>query len=451
MSDQAILLKNAIIINEGISRKGDILIRGEKIAGVFSGGVPDDFSTDNCEVMNLEGLMLLPGLIDDQVHFREPGLTHKADIRSESRAAVAGGITSYMEMPNTRPQTVSLKLLEEKHKIAQEKSLANYSFYMGATNDNLDELKSCNPAEVCGVKVFMGSSTGNMLVDNTTSLEAIFRHVKMLVAVHCEDEPTIQKNLSAAKHVYGNDMPMFMHAQIRSSEACERSSRYAVELAERYSTRLHLLHLSTREEVRLLTNDQRLDEKMITAEACVHHLLFNIDDYAGKGALIKWNPSVKYETDRKALIDAVKQGFIDVIATDHAPHTLEEKKEPYTSCPSGAPMVQHALPAMLTLADKHDIAFERIVELMCHNPATIFGVKNRGFIRQGYAADLVVIDPDGHTLPETGNILYKCKWSPLEGRRMKTSVAYTFVNGKLVYNKGSFLEHSRGQALEFTV
>ena len=449
MSDTSFLLKNGIIINEGLSQKGDILITGEKIAGIFIGGVPADFNEDKHEVMDLDGMSILPGVIDDQVHFREPGLTHKAGILSESRAAVAGGITSFMEMPNTDPQTTSQKHLEEKHKLARERSMANYSFYMGATNDNLEELKACNPAEVCGIKVFMGSSTGNMLVDNNSTLEAIFSQVKLPVAVHCEDEQTVRANLAAARQVYGDDIPMFMHALIRSSEACERSSRKAVELAVKYNTRLHLLHLSTQEEMRLLKNDEKLSVKRITAEACVHHLWFNIDDYAGKGSLIKWNPSVKYESDRKALIDAVKEGYIDVIATDHAPHTLAEKKKAYTSCPSGAPMVQHALPAMFTLADKYNIAPERIVELMCHNPAILFNIKNRGFVREGYAADLVVIDPKGSTVPEKDNILYKCQWSPLEGSKMKTRVLYTFVNGQLVYDNGSFAENYRGKALEF--
>ena len=449
MAEKPTLLKNAVIVNEGSSRKGSIMIKGDRIASIHPGTLPDDFSEDNLEVMDLDGLMVLPGLIDDQVHFREPGLTDKADILSESRAALAGGITSYMEMPNTVPQTTTLTHLEEKHKLAQERSMANYSFYMGATNDNLKELKAINPAEVCGVKVFMGSSTGNMLVDDNASLEAIFKQVKSLIAVHCEDETTIQANLAAARKVFGDGIPMFMHALIRSNEACERSSRRAMELAEKHDARLHLLHLSTQDEIRLLTNTQALADKHITAEACVHHLWFNIDDYAAKGSLIKWNPSVKYESDRKALIDAVMNGYIDVIATDHAPHTLEEKQKAYVNCPSGAPMVQHALPAMLTLAEKNDIPVERVVELMCHNPAILFRVKNRGFIREGYHADLVVIDPDGKTLPEKDNILYKCQWSPLEGATLKSRIMHTFVNGRLVYDKGSFCEEFRGKALEF--
>ncbi len=445
------LLKNANIINEGNSLEGDLLISEGKIAGIHPGGAPAEIATSSFEVIDLEGMLLLPGVIDDQVHFREPGLTHKADIYTESRAAVAGGITSFMEMPNTIPQTTSQKQLEEKYRLAQEKSLANYAFYLGATNDNLDELKACDPSSVCGIKVFMGSSTGNMLVDSKGALEAIFREVKLPIAVHCEDEATIQANLAAAKKVYGDDIPMFMHALIRSHEACETSSRLAIELALKHDARLHLLHLSTRNEIRLLNNDQLTANKRITAEACVHHLWFHIDDYAEKGAFIKWNPSIKYAADRAALIEAVREGYIDVLATDHAPHTQEEKKDPYTSCPSGAPMVQHALPAMLTLADKYDISTERIVELMCHNPAICFGIKNRGFIREGYAADLVAVDPKGRTIPDKDNMLYKCGWSPMEGYTLKTQVRYTFVNGKLVYHNGTFTAHDRGEALKFEI
>lgn len=449
MSENAFLLKNAIIINEGSSEKGDLLIRDKKIADIFPGGVPEGFQDAQCEVMDLEGMMLLPGLIDDQVHFREPGLTDKGDIHSEARAAVAGGITSYMEMPNTNPPTTSMRHLEEKHAIAAKHSLANFSFYMGATNDNLDELLASDPSTVCGIKVFMGSSTGNMLVDNPASLQAIFGRIKLPVAVHCEDEATVKDNLKAAQKVYGDDIPMFMHALIRSHEACVRSSRLAIDMAEKHGTRLHLLHLSTQDELRLLNNEQSLSEKRITAEACVHHLWFNIDDYADKGSHIKWNPSIKYESDRKALIDGIRNGFIDVLATDHAPHTLEEKKAAYTQCPSGAPMVQHALPAMLTLAEKYDIPTAKIVELMCHNPAICFGVKNRGFIRKGYAADLVVVDPQGKTIPASENILYKCGWSPLEGKALKTRVRYTFVNGHPVYMDGKISETQKGVALEF--
>jgi len=447
----AFLLKNATIVNEGTSQKGDLLIRDNKIAGIHPGEAPESVAASAEKVIDLEGMLLLPGVIDDQVHFREPGLTHKADIHTESRAAVAGGITSFMEMPNTNPQTTSQKQLEEKHRLAQEKSLANYSFYLGATNDNLDELKACDPSTVCGIKVFMGSSTGNMLVDSKDALEAIFREVKLPIAVHCEDEATIQANLAAAKAVYGDDIPMFMHALIRSHEACETSSRLAVDLAVRHDARLHLLHLSTANEIRLLNNDRPLADKRITAEACVHHLWFHIDDYAEKGALIKWNPSVKYASDRKALIEAARDGYIDVLATDHAPHTLEEKQAPYTQCPSGAPMVQHALPAMLTLADKYEMGVERIVELMSHNPAICFGVKNRGFIREGYAADLVVVDPKGKTTPGKDNILYKCGWSPLADYALKTAVKYTFVNGNLVYHDGTFNEAIKGEGLRFEV
>ncbi len=449
MPHTAYLLKNATIVNEGLTRRGNLLLDKGLIEKIFPIGQPVGHLESQYKVIDLGGLLLLPGVIDDQVHFREPGLTHKGDIHSESRAAVAGGITSYMEMPNTSPQTTTQALLEEKFRLAQEKSLANYSFYIGATNDNLGELRASDPAMVCGVKVFMGASTGNMLVDNPHSLEGIFREVTLPIAVHCEDEATIQANLIAAQQEYGADIPNFMHAFIRSHEACERSSRMAVLMAEKYGARLHLLHLSTRNELRMLNNDQPLKDKRITAEACVHHLWFHIDDYSRKGAAIKWNPSIKYDSDRLGLINGIKEGYIDVVATDHAPHTLEEKSKPYRECPSGAPMVQHALPAMLSLAKKHQISIEKIVELMCHNPAVCFNVKNRGFIREGYAADLVVADPQKPFMVSKDNLCYHCGWSPLEGTTLDASVIYTFVNGNIVYEKDVFHENIKGQALEF--
>ncbi len=449
MSHTPYLLKNATIVNEGSTWQGSLLLDKGLIAKIFPSGKHVVPPGGQCKVIDLEGLLLLPGVIDDQVHFREPGLTHKGDIHSESRAAVAGGITSYMEMPNTSPQTTTQALLEEKFRLAQEKSLANYSFYIGATNDNLGELMASDPAMACGVKVFMGSSTGNMLVDSPSALEGIFREVTVPVAVHCEDEATIRANLTAAQQGYGEEIPCFMHAVIRSHEACERSSRLAVRMAEKYGTRLHLLHLSTRNEIRMLRNDQPLKDKRITAEACVHHLWFHIDDYDRKGALIKWNPSVKYNTDRLGLINGIKEGYIDVVATDHAPHTLEEKSKPYKECPSGGPMVQHALPAMLSLAKKHRISIEKIVELMCHNPAICFNIKGRGFIREGYAADLVVADPGKPLTISKENIFYQCGWSPLEGTTLDASVIYTFVNGNIVYEKGRFYEDIKGEALAF--
>lgn len=449
MQHKGFLLKNAIIVSDDRRFKGDLFIQNGLIQKIFEGGHNGTFTQEDVHVMDMEGLMLLPGVIDDQVHFREPGLTHKADIYTESRAAVAGGITSFMEMPNTNPQTVTQELLAKKFNLASEKSLANYSFYMGATNDNLDELKATDPEHVCGVKVFMGSSTGNMLVDNPNTLSAIFRDIKLPIAVHCEDEEVIKTNLSRAKDVYGEHIPIFMHPLIRSHEACERSSRLAVSLAERYGTRLHLLHLSTRDELRLLRNDLPLKEKQITAEVCVHHLWFSMDDYHQKGSFIKWNPAVKFDEDRKALLNGIQEGYLDVIATDHAPHTIEEKQNSYLNSPSGGPMVQHALPLMLTIANRHGISIEKVVRLMCHNPAICFGVKNRGFIREGFAADLVAVNTNKAFKVEKENILYKCKWSPLEGTTLDAGVAYTFVNGHLVFKNGEFDEEARGQALVF--
>ncbi len=449
MKPTACLLENASIVNEGSIFRGDVFLDQGVIRKIFPGGHRGAFTDEECRKIDVDGKFLLPGVIDDQVHFREPGLTHKADLHSESLAAIAGGITSFMEMPNTIPQTTTQALLEKKFQTAQQKSLANYSFYIGATNNNLDELKATDPANVCGIKVFMGASTGNMLVDDPDALERIFREVSLLVAVHCEDESTIRENLAVARQNYGQNIPVHHHPAIRDHEACERSSRLAMALAENYGTRLHVLHVSTANEVRLLNNDIPLDNKQITAEVCVHHLWFHMDDYAKKGALIKWNPSIKFETDRRALIQGIQNAYIDVVATDHAPHTLAEKEKLYAECPSGAPMVQHALPAMITLGKKYGLGLEKIVELMCHNPAICFKVKNRGFIREGYAADLVVIDPDSPWKVSKDNVLYKCGWSPLEGSVLQASVEYTFVNGHLVYEQGRFHESIKGQALAF--
>ncbi len=450
MTSTAFLLKNAGIINEGQTFKADLYINNGLIEKIFRGGHDSQINEAETRVLDLAGMLLLPGVIDDQVHFREPGLTHKADLTTESRAAVAGGITSFMEMPNTLPQTTTQELLAKKFKIASEKSLANYSFFIGATNNNNDELRATDPKNVCGIKVFMGSSTGDMLVDDPAALAGIFRNAKLPVAVHCEDEKTIAANMKLASDKFGEDIPPYMHAIIRNHEACETSTRYALGLAEKFNTRLHLLHLSTSNEVRLLRNDIPLAEKQITAEVCVHHLWFSIDDYAKKGTLIKWNPAVKYEDDRIALIEGIRDGYLDVVATDHAPHTLAEKQNPYTKCPSGAPMVQHALPAMLTLAAQNGITPEKIVELMCHNPAVCFNVRNRGFIREGYAADLVVVNPEKKTLVTNDHILYKCGWSPLEGASLDYTVEYTFVNGNVVYEKGKVIEGLTGEALVFS-
>lgn len=449
MSEISYLLKNASIVNEGTTTSGDLLIQSGRIEKFFSGGHGGSLDEEKQAVIDLEGLVLLPGVIDDQVHFREPGLTHKADLSSESRAAVAGGITSFMEMPNTLPPTTTQERLQEKFLLASEKSLANYSFYMGATNENLGELKACDPSLVCGIKVFMGASTGNLLVDDPIALEGIFREISLPIAVHCEDENSIKANMEKARKKYGENIPINMHPLIRSHDACETSSRRAISLAEKFESRLHLLHLSTASEIRLLQNEQLLRDKRITAEVCVHHLWFNMDDYNVRGAHIKWNPAIKFRSDQLALLEAVKEGYIDLIATDHAPHSLEEKLKSYPDCPSGAPMVQHSLPAMITLANKHNIRIERIVELMCHNPAICFGIKNRGFIREGYAADLVVIDPDKPFTVNRDDLHYKCGWSPLEGCRLDATVTHTFVNGALVYEHGRFNEQTKGQPLHF--
>lgn len=425
-----------------------MLIDKGKIEKIFAGSLPASVSEKYLPI-DLDGLLLMPGVIDDQVHFREPGLTHKGDIYSESRAAVAGGITSFMEMPNTQPQTVTQKELEAKFRIGQEKSLANYSFYMGTTNDNLDEVMATDPANVCGIKVFMGASTGNMLVDNPGTLSGIFKNARLPVAVHCEDEATIGQNLASAREKFGDDIPIEQHPVIRDHEACLKSSTLAVELARKFGTRLHLLHLSTALEMDLLDNNQRLEDKLLTAEVCVHHLWFTDADYASRGSLIKWNPAIKTLSDREALRQALRNGLIDVVATDHAPHTFEEKQNPYLRCPSGAPMVQHSLTAMLDLVHQGVYSLEQIVRWMCHNPAICFGVKNRGFIREGYAADLTVVNLSQKQTVTKDNILYKCGWSPLEQTTFNFSVVYTFVNGVPVYEKGKFNETIRGRALEF--
>jgi dihydroorotase len=387
-----LLLQNAFIVNEGKIFQGSLLIRDGKISHIYgSPEAREENYPEGVQTIDLRGKYLLPGVIDDQVHFREPGLTHKGDLGSESAAAVAGGITSFMEMPNTFPQTVTQEALQEKFALGRQKSLANFSFYIGATNDNLEELLATDPGHVCGIKVFMGASTGNMLVDKSESLSRIFKINRLPIAVHCEDEATIQANLAIARAYYADQIPVSQHPVIRNHEACETSSRLAISLAERYGTRLHLLHLSTANELRYLENTSPLQEKQITAEVCIHHLWFSRKDYGEKGALIRWNPAVKDEADRLALLDGIQNGFIDVIATDHAPHTLEEKQKPYLECPSGGPMVQHALVAMLEFFHQGRMPLEKIVEMMCHNPAILFGVQQRGFIRQGYAADLVVV------------------------------------------------------------
>ncbi|HEY9196664.1 MAG TPA: dihydroorotase [Mucilaginibacter sp.] len=439
-----ILIKSATIVNENRQHVADVLIKDGLIDRIDA-----QIDSPADRVINAEGLYLLPGCIDDQVHFREPGLTHKANIYSESRAAVAGGITSFMEMPNTVPNTLTQQLLEDKYEIASRNSLANYSFFMGASNDNLDEVLRTDTANICGIKVFMGSSTGNMLVDNPTTLENLFARSPMLIAVHCEDEATIKSNLEHYKQLLGENIPVQMHPKIRNAEACYLSSSLAVGLAKKNNTRLHILHISTALEPHLFDNKTPLADKRITAEACVHHLWFTDADYDTKGNFIKWNPAVKTEGDRDAVLHAVLDGRIDVIATDHAPHTLQEKEQPYLQAPSGGPLVQHALPAMLELYHHGKIRLEQIVEKMAHNVATCFQVDRRGFIREGYWADLVLVDLNRPWNVNRNNILYKCGWSPFEGTTFRSQVMHTIISGKLVYSNGSFNEYKQGKRLNF--
>jgi len=444
------LITNAVIINEMRQQKGSILIREGKIAGIFAGDPPADVLTGSV-LIDAGGKYLLPGVIDDQVHFREPGLIHKGDIYSESRAAVAGGVTSYMEMPNTVPQTTTQERLAEKFDLAAQKSLTNYSFYIGATNDNIDELLKTDFSKTCGVKLFMGSSTGNMLVDRRETLENIFARVPGLIAVHCEDEETIRKNIESYRAKYGEDVPLACHPAIRSDEACFRSSALAVELAHKHNTRLHVLHLSTAKEIQLFRNDVPLSQKRVTAEVCVHHLWFCDADYERYGARIKWNPAIKTAVDRQRLFDALLDGTIDMVATDHAPHTLAEKQNSYFKAPSGGPLVQHSLPAMLEFFHNRHMTIEQIVEKMCHHPAILFGVKKRGFIRTGYWADLVLVDVSCPWQVAPENILYKCGWSPFEGQRFRSTITHTWVNGNLVYDHGRFNKSSCGIPLEFNM
>jgi len=438
------LIKNAQIVNEGKIYKSDVLIENQIIKEIAN-----NINIDVDRIIDAERLHLLPGVIDDQVHFREPGLTHKANIYTESKAAVAGGITSFMEMPNTNPQALTEELLEDKYKIASKTSIANYSFFMGASNDNLEEVLKTNPKNVGAIKIFMGSSTGNMLVDNKNVLEDIFSKSPMLIAVHCEDEETIQKNIDAAKEKYGEEVPISEHPNIRSAEACFKSSSIAVELAKKHNTRLHVFHLSTEKEIELFDNKLPLKEKRITAEVCIHHLWFDESRYKEKGTLIKWNPAVKRENDKDALLQALLDGKLDVIATDHAPHTLEEKSNNYFNAPSGGPLVQHALPAMLEFVKNGKISLEKVVEKMCHNPAICFRVEERGYIREGYFADLVLVDLNNPWEVNKENILYKCGWSPFEGEIFSSKITHTLVNGHIAYEHGKFDESKNGMRLTF--
>jgi len=441
-----ILIKNAKIVNEGTIFEGDVLIENDLIVEIADS---ISLKTSDCIVIDAEGSYLMPGAIDDQVHFREPGLTHKGDIESESRAAVAGGITSFIEQPNTVPNAVTQEILEDKYQIASQKSFANYSFMMGATNDNLDEVLKTNPKNVAGIKIFLGSSTGNMLVDNEAVLEKIFSSTPMLIAVHCEDETTIKNNLAAFKEQYADDVPVTAHNLIRSAEACYISSSKAVALAKRTGARLHIFHLSTAKEMELFTNKIPLEDKKITAEVCVHHLWFTDEDYKTKGNFIKWNPAVKTAEDRAELWKALNDGRIDVIATDHAPHTKEEKMQSYLNAPSGGPLVQHAVVAMFEAHHQGKITVEKIVEKMCHNPAKIFKIEKRGFIREGYHADLVIVNPSLPWSVKPENILYKCGWSPFENFTFKSRITHTFVNGELVYNNFKVKDTRAGKRLLF--
>jgi dihydroorotase len=442
------IIKEATIVNEGKQQTGNVYVKNGIIEKIVTGRhLPAE---ENREIIDAKGLYLLPGVIDDQVHFREPGLEYKGDIFSESRAAVAGGVTSFMEMPNTKPPALTQRLLEEKYIRAAEKSLVNYSFYMGTSNDNLDEVLKTDPEKVCGIKVFMGSSTGNLLVDDEKTLEALFSESPMLIATHCEDESTVQKNSAAFYKKFGLSATAAVHPLVRTAEACYLSSTKAVALAEKYGTRLHILHLSTAREMELFDNHIPLTDKKITAEVCIHHLWFSDRDYPEKGNLIKWNPAVKSEEDRQALFEALLNDRLDVVATDHAPHALAEKQRPYFQAPSGGPMVQHSLVAMLEFVHRKKMSIEKVVEKMCHNPALLFGIKNRGFIRPGYAADLVLVDMNRPWKVKKQNILYKCGWSPFEGTVFHSEVVKTFVNGQLVYDNGFINEKIRGQRLLFS-
>ena len=458
------LIKNATLVNEGKSFMASVVISGETIEKIIlTESLQDNESTSlqdyrNHEVIDAKGLLLLPGAIDDQVHFRDPGLTHKGDIATESRAAIAGGVTSFMDMPNTVPNTLTQQILQDKYDIAAEKSMANYSFYMGVSNDNIDEVLKTDPKNVCGIKAFMGSSTGNMLVNNELTLQRLFQEAPCLIATHCEDEDTIRRNMEIFKAKYGDDAPASVHPLIRSEEACYKTSSYAAELASKYGTQLHILHLSTAKEIQLFNNNIPLKDKKITSETCLHYLLFDDRDYETKKTFLKCNPAVKTENDKLALIQACIDNHIDILATDHAPHTFEEKNKPYFSAPSGGTSVQHLLLGALELAIKEQkstdksrqtLTIEKVVELLSHNPAILFKINKRGFIREGYYADLVLVDPNKEQTISNKDVHYKCGWTAYEGMKLSCSVTHTFVNGELVYENGKFKEDYRGKRLTF--
>ena len=442
----SIVIKNVLLINEGKRELKHVLIKNDLIHSILDA---HEALPDASTIVDGTGKWLFPGVIDDQVHFREPGLTHKGEIATESRAAVAGGITSFMEMPNTVPNALTQELLQDKYDRAAEVSPANYSFFMGASNNNIEEVLKTDPKNVCGIKVFMGSSTGNMLVDAPKVLEGIFKESPMLVATHCEDEATIRANMAAARAKYGEDVPMNQHPVIRDVEACYRSSSMAVELAEKFNTRLHILHISTAKEVALFRNDIPIEQKRITAEACIHHLWFTDEQYNTRGSLIKWNPAVKSAADREEIRKGILDGRIDVIATDHAPHTMEEKRGTYFNAPSGGPLVQHALVAVLEMVHQGIMALEEVPQLMSHNVARCFDIPNRGYVRPGYKADLVMVDPQHEWTVSKENILYKCGWSPFEGDQFTSKIAATWVNGNLVYDGERVIEGSRGERMVF--
>jgi|TARA_B110000238_G_scaffold76430_1_gene84139 dihydroorotase len=443
---RTVLIKNAQIVNEGTITSGDVLIEADRIAEIAT---TISVKSADTKVIDADGFYLIPGMIDDQVHFREPGLTHKATIKTESRAAVAGGITSFIEMPNTVPQATTIDLLEEKFAIAAKDAHANYSFMFGGTNDNLSEILKVDKTKVAGLKLFLGSSTGNMLVDNPKVLEEIFSKTDLLISTHCEDEATIKKNLEQAIAIYGDDIPIEMHPEIRSEQACYISSSQAIALAKKTGARLHVFHLSTAKETKLFDKKKPLKDKKITAEVCVHHLWFTSEDYVSKGTKIKWNPAVKTKKDREGLWKALNEGRIDVIATDHAPHTLEEKDNVYTKAPSGGPLVQHALEALFEMHRKGYITVEKLVEKVAHNPAILFEIKDRGYIRKGYKADLVLINPNAPWTVTKENIAYKCGWSPFEGTTFRARVTHTFVNGHLAYENGKIAKATKGERLTF--
>ena len=440
-----LLIKNATIINEGNRLEGDILIEGEIISSV-SKNIQTDLDT---EVIDADGLILIPGMIDDQVHFREPGLTHKGNISSESKAAIAGGVTSYIEMPNTSPNTTTIKEFNKKISIASNTSYSNFSFMFGGTNDNLDEIKKIDPTEVAGIKIFLGSSTGKMLIDNLNSIEKIFSFSSLPISAHCEDEKTIRDNSKKIKDIYGENVPMECHPKIRSVEACYKSSKYASDLAKKTGARLNVFHISTQKELDLFDNKIPIEEKKITAEVCAHHLWFTDKDYKKLGSKIKWNPAIKSQSDKNALWNAIKEDRIDIIASDHAPHTKAEKENSYFNCPSGGPMVQHTILSLLDESPKHGVSIEKIVEKIAHNPSKVFNIEKRGFIKEGYYADIVLIDLNSPTFVSKKSLIYKCGWSPFEGITFSSSIHTTILNGKVVYSDGKVNETPHGKKLVF--